>query len=128
MEAVALSLELTRLASSAFRYVFLAWEVISFRPVRYHYSDLKKRFGGFQALLLIAIFPDARQIVHRIERHVLDTEEEEALVLRKSTSEDCTMLAVAVRFMRIFPPALSAFADRLVGSHCGSSRYYGFGS
>jgi len=128
MEAVGLVLEVTRLASSAFRLVFLAWEVISFRPVRYHYSDLKKRFGGIQALVLLAIFPDARQIVHRIERHVLDTEEEEALVLRKSASEDCTMLAVAVRFMRIFSSAHSAFAERLIGGHCGPSRYYGPGS
>ncbi|QKX61813.1 uncharacterized protein TRUGW13939_08969 [Talaromyces rugulosus] len=48
-----------------------------------------------QALFLITIFPDANHIVQRIEEHVLEAKEDEALILRKSASEDCTMLAVA---------------------------------
>ncbi|KAL4877746.1 hypothetical protein BJY04DRAFT_197164 [Aspergillus karnatakaensis] len=60
-----------------------------------NYASLRQRFGVLQALMLTAMFPDARQIVERIEKHILGGRAEEALSLQKSTSEDCTMLAVA---------------------------------
>jgi hypothetical protein len=78
------------------RIVYPAWEVVTLRRLRENYSSLSQKFGGLQALLLITIFPDARQIVDRVEKYVLRAKTDEPLVLRKSTSEDCTMLAVAV--------------------------------
>lgn len=81
---------------SIYPAVFRVWEVISFRSFRQSYSGLEERFGVGQVLVLLIIFPDAKHIVQRIERHVLDAQEDEALILRKSALEDCTMLAVAV--------------------------------
>ncbi|CAI7626063.1 unnamed protein product [Penicillium bialowiezense] len=75
--------------------VFPIWEVITLHRLRKNYGSLKQKFGMLQALMLITIFPDAKQIVDRVEKHVLGAKTEEAAVLRKSTSEDCTMLAVA---------------------------------
>ncbi|KAJ5415575.1 hypothetical protein N7465_004270 [Penicillium sp. CMV-2018d] len=78
------------------RFIYPVWEVVTLRPLRKNYSSLSQKFGVLQALVLITIFPDARQIVDGIEKYVLSTKTDEPLVLRKSTSEDCTMLAVAV--------------------------------
>jgi hypothetical protein len=78
------------------RFIFPAWEVLTLQRLRRNYGSLNQKFGMLQALVLIAIFPDAKQIVDRVERHILGAKTEEALLLRKSTSEDCTMLAVAV--------------------------------
>ncbi|PKY03727.1 hypothetical protein P168DRAFT_344868 [Aspergillus campestris IBT 28561] len=72
-----------------------AWEVFSLRFSRKTYSDLRHKFGTLKALFLLMTFPDAKHIVDRIEKHVLDAEADEPMMLRKSTSEDCTMLAVA---------------------------------
>ncbi|KAJ5521812.1 hypothetical protein N7527_005927 [Penicillium freii] len=77
------------------RFIYPVWEVVTLRPLRKNYSSLSQKFGVLQALVLITIFPDARQIVDGIEKYVLSTKTDEPLVLRKSTSEDCTMLAVA---------------------------------
>lgn len=78
------------------RFIYPVWEVVTLRPLRKNYSSLSQKFGMLQALVLITIFPDARQIVDGIEKYVLSAKTDEPLVLRKSTSEDCTMLAVAV--------------------------------
>lgn len=78
------------------RFIYPVWEVVTLRPLRKNYSSLSQKFGVLQALVLIAIFPDARKIVDGIEKYVLSAKTDEPLVLRKSTSEDCTMLAVAV--------------------------------
>lgn len=78
------------------KVIFPIWEVITLHRLRKNYGSLKQKFGMLQALMLITIFPDAKQIVDRVEKHVLGAKTEEAAVLRKSTSEDCTMLAVAV--------------------------------
>lgn len=80
------------------RFIYPVWEVLSLRRLRKNYGSLNQKFGILQALVLIIIFPDAKQIVDRVEKHVLGNETEEAMVLRRSTSEDCTMLAVAVCF------------------------------
>ncbi|OQE96201.1 hypothetical protein PENNAL_c0001G09431 [Penicillium nalgiovense] len=77
------------------RFIYPAWEVLSFRRLRKNYDNLKQKFGTLQASVLIIIFPDAKQIVDRVEKHVLGAETDEAILLRKLTSEDCTMLAVA---------------------------------
>ncbi|CAG8395331.1 unnamed protein product [Penicillium salamii] len=77
------------------RFIYPAWEVVTLHRLRKNYSSLSQKFGGLQALLLMAIFPDGRQIVDRVERYVLRAKTDEPLVLRKSTSQDCTMLAVA---------------------------------
>ncbi|KAL2824399.1 hypothetical protein BDW59DRAFT_180265 [Aspergillus cavernicola] len=77
------------------KFIYPAWEVLTLHHLRKNYSSLNQKFGTLQAIVLIAIFPDARQIVDRVEKHVLGAKTQEAIVLRKSTSEDCTMLAVA---------------------------------
>jgi hypothetical protein len=68
----------------------------SFRRLRKNYGNLKQKFGTLQVLMLLIIFPDGKRIVDRVEKHVLDAETDEVIVLRKLTSENCTMLAVAV--------------------------------
>lgn len=78
------------------KLIYPAWEVLSLRSLRNKYGNLERKFGTLQALLLIIIFPDATQLVGRVEKHVLGAETDEPIMLRKSTSEDCTMLAVAV--------------------------------
>lgn len=78
------------------KFIYPAWEVLSLRRLRKNHGCLKQKFGTLQALVLIIIFPDAKHIVDRVERHVLGAETDEAIMLRKSTSDDCTMLAVAV--------------------------------
>ncbi|KAL4786595.1 hypothetical protein BJX76DRAFT_365380 [Aspergillus varians] len=83
----------SRLVTS--RYGYPTWEVLTLHHLRKNYSTLKQKFGTLQALVLITIFADAKQIVDRVEKHVLGAKTQEAIVLRKSTSEDCTMLAVA---------------------------------
>lgn len=46
--------------------------------------------------MAIIVFPDASQLVDRIEKHLPRSETDEPIMLRKSTSEAYTMLAVAV--------------------------------
>lgn len=76
--------------------IYAAWEVLSLRRLRKNYSSLKHKFGILRALVLIIIFSDAKQVVDRVEKHVLAAKTGEAIVLRRSALEDCTMLAVAV--------------------------------
>jgi hypothetical protein len=82
--------------------IYNAFEIITFRALRRSFSELKEHYGFFQAVLLVFIFPDARHVLQRIERHLLrshaneTTAIEEAMALKKSLTEDCTMLAVAV--------------------------------
>lgn len=78
------------------RVIYPAWEILTLHRLRKHYGSLRPKFGMLQALVLMTIFPDAKHIVDRVEKHVLGANTEEVTVLRKSTSEDCTMLAVAV--------------------------------
>lgn len=81
------------------KFIYPTWEILTLQRLRENYSSLNQKFGMLQALVLITIFPDAKGIVDRVEKHVLGAQTEEATVLRKSTSEDCTMLAVAVCFV-----------------------------
>jgi hypothetical protein len=82
--------------------IYNAFEIITFRALRRSFSELKEHYGFLQAVLLVFIFPDARHVLKRIERHLLrshaneTTAMEEAMALKKSLTEDCTMLAVAV--------------------------------
>lgn len=104
--------------------LFIFWEIITFRSVRHDFSDLKKKFAFVEALVLTTFFPDARQIVQRVEKHVLGTKADEALVLRKSISEDCTMLAVAVSLLHLFSPKRKLVLTAPLGGYCGSSCDY----
>lgn len=104
------------------KFIYPAWEVLSLRRLRNNYGNLKQKFGTLQALVLIIIFPDAKQIVDRVEKHVLGAETDELIMLRKSTSEDCTMLAVAV-----CPDHLIEAEDcskKFIGSYRCASCYY----
>ncbi|THX28372.1 hypothetical protein D6D10_09217 [Aureobasidium pullulans] len=58
-------------------------------------KDLKDEYGAFQAAILLVLFPDARKVMNRIEKHVLRSETDNAMVMKKALAEDCTMLAVA---------------------------------
>ncbi|THX96142.1 hypothetical protein D6D03_08897 [Aureobasidium pullulans] len=59
------------------------------------YLILKDEYGAFQAAILLVLFPDARKVMNRIEKHVLRSETDNAMVMKKALAEDCTMLAVA---------------------------------
>lgn len=104
------------------RFIYPAWEVLSFRRLRKNYDNLKQKFGTLQALVLIIIFPDAKRIVDRVEKHVLGAETDEAISLRKLTSEDCTMLAVAVCLDH--PIKAENYSEKFAGSYRGASCYY----
>jgi hypothetical protein len=71
------------------------FEIVTFKA-------LKEDYGVIQATLLVFIFPDARHVLKRIRRQLLEpqsdgmTAMEEAMALKKSMTDDCNMLAVAV--------------------------------
>ncbi|KLJ11605.1 hypothetical protein EMPG_13213 [Blastomyces silverae] len=71
------------------------YEVITFRSFRDTFANLTKAYGLFHAITLVFIFPDAYDVIQRIEEHVLLSTGEEPMVLRKYLSDDCSMLAVA---------------------------------
>lgn len=72
------------------------WDVLSFTCLRETYAILSNRFTRLQALALIAIFPEAKTILDRVERRVLGANTQEALKFKKSISDDCAQLGVAV--------------------------------
>jgi hypothetical protein len=78
-------------------------ELVSFRALRRSFAGLRGEYGVLQAVLLLFLFPDAGDVLKRIEEHLLQppsddrTAMDEALALKKSLADDCTMLAVAVR-------------------------------
>lgn len=88
------SLGLSLIERSLLAYEYL--ELVSLRGLRQSFEKLRKEYGIIQALLLLFVFPDARDVVERIEKHVLGAATEEALALKRSLSSDCSMLAVAV--------------------------------
>lgn len=94
------AIDAARLSS---QLAYNAFDIITFRALRRSFAELKKDYGFFQAILLVLIFPDARHVLRRIQQHLLGpqldevTAMEEAMVLKKSMADDCSMLAVAVR-------------------------------
>lgn len=62
------------------RSIYPVWEVVTLRPLRKNYSSLTQEFGVLQALVLVTMFPDARQIVDGIEKYVLSAKTDEPLV------------------------------------------------
>lgn len=97
--AVDLTIRSARLAS---QLTYNTFEILTLRALRRSFSELCADYGVIQAILLFFIFPDARDVLRRIQRHLLKphsdlaTAMEEALALKKALSDDCTMLAVAV--------------------------------
>ena len=85
------------------------FEIVTLKGLRRSFLELKEDYGVIQATLLIFIFPDARHVLKRIKRQLLDpqsdgmTAMEEAMALKKSMTDDCSMLAVAVGW----PPILA---------------------
>ncbi|THY43915.1 hypothetical protein D6C90_08436 [Aureobasidium pullulans] len=59
------------------------------------YIILKDEHGAFRAAILLVLFPDARKVMNRIEKHVLRSKSDNAMLMKKALAEDCTMLAVA---------------------------------
>lgn len=63
------------------------------------YIILKDEHGAFRAAILLVLFPDARKVMNRIEKHVLRSKSDNAMLMKKALAEDCTMLAVAVSLL-----------------------------
>ncbi|OAT13340.1 hypothetical protein BDBG_08563 [Blastomyces gilchristii SLH14081] len=90
--------ELKRVKSiwDAERMLNLEIDVITFRSFRHTFANLKNTDGLFHAIItLVFIFPDANDVVWGIEEHMLLCKGEEPMVLKKSLSDGCSMLAVA---------------------------------
>lgn len=65
------------------------------------FVTLRREHGSFRAFILLVLFSDARQVMDRIERHLLRSEPNNTMIMKKALADDCTMLAVAVS---ISPP------------------------
>lgn len=108
------------------RFTYPAWEGLTLHRLRKNNGSLHPKFGMLQALALITIFPDAKQIVDRVEKYVLGAKTDEVMVLRKSRSEDRTMLAVAA-CLEISPnqfQTLKGVSNVLTGCYCGASCHH----
>ncbi|KAH7083024.1 hypothetical protein BKA63DRAFT_561217 [Paraphoma chrysanthemicola] len=83
------------------QFTYNVFEIITLKALRRSFLELKEDYGVIQAALLVFIFPDARHVLKRISRQVLEpqsdgmTAMEEAMALKKSMTDDCSMLAVA---------------------------------
>ncbi|THX23239.1 hypothetical protein D6D12_08542 [Aureobasidium pullulans] len=91
-------LEALSIISSAVGIAQLAYRLVETIVLHYalgSYLILKDEYGAFQAAILLVLFPDARKVMNRIEKHVLRSETDNAMVMKKALAEDCTMLAVA---------------------------------
>lgn len=71
--------------------VLATWHVFN------SFLTLSKDHGIFRALILLFLFPDAREVMDRIEKHLLRSDPKNAMIMKKALADDCTMLAVAVR-------------------------------
>ena len=67
------------------------------------YESIKREFlrcvhdyGPVRAFLLFTFFQNAKKIINRVKRHVIDKEPREAGLMKKSYTESFTMIAVAV--------------------------------
>jgi len=84
------------------QFTYNVFEIVTLKGLRRSFLELKEDYGVIQATLLVFIFPDARHVLKRIKRQLLDpqsdgmTAMEEAMALKKSMTDDCSMLAVAV--------------------------------
>ncbi|THX48282.1 hypothetical protein D6D06_09183 [Aureobasidium pullulans] len=69
--------------------VLATWHVFN------SFLTLSKDHGIFRALILLFLFPDAREVMDRIEKHLLRSDPKNAMIMKKALADDCTMLAVA---------------------------------
>ncbi|THW59691.1 hypothetical protein D6D20_06320 [Aureobasidium pullulans] len=91
-------LEALSIISSVIGIARFAYQLVETIVLHYalgSYLILKDEHGAFQAAILLVLFPDARKVMNRIEKHVLRSETDNAMVMKKALAEDCTMLAVA---------------------------------
>ncbi|THV93978.1 hypothetical protein D6D26_07970 [Aureobasidium pullulans] len=91
-------LEALSIISSAVGIAQLAYRLVETIVLHYalgSYLTLKDEHGAFRAAILLVLFPDARQVMKRIETHLLESQSDNAMVMKKALAEDCTMLAVA---------------------------------
>ncbi|THW77556.1 hypothetical protein D6D18_09888 [Aureobasidium pullulans] len=96
-------LEALSFISSAVGIAQLAYRLVETIVLHYalgSYLTLKDEHGAFRAAILLVLFPDARQVMKRIETHLLESQSDNAMVMKKALAEDCTMLAVAVSFFQ----------------------------
>jgi len=87
------------LISSVVGIAHVAYQLVETIVLHYalgSYLTLKDEHGTFRAAILLVLFPDARKVMNRIEKHVLRSESDNAMVMKKALAESCTMLAVAV--------------------------------
>lgn len=92
LEALSFISSVVGIAQLAYRLV----ETIVLHYALGSYLTLKDEHGAFRAAILLVLFPDARKVMNRFEKHVLRSESDNAMVMKKALAEDCTMLAVAV--------------------------------
>lgn len=71
-------------------------QIVTFHPIVKSFLILKEDYDIIRALLLVFVFPDAREVIDRIRKHILRSSSEEAMAMKKLLTDDCTMLAVAV--------------------------------
>ncbi|THX03462.1 hypothetical protein D6D13_07652 [Aureobasidium pullulans] len=86
------------LISSVVEIAHVAYQLVETIVLHYalgSYLTLEDEHGTFRAAISLALFPDAEEVVNRIEKHVLRSESDNAMVLKRTLAEDCTMLAVA---------------------------------
>ncbi|THW41849.1 hypothetical protein D6D22_05185 [Aureobasidium pullulans] len=86
------------LISSVVGIAHVAYQLVETIVLHYalgSYLTLKDEHGTFRAAILLVLFPDARKVMNRIEKHVLRSESDNAMVMKKALAESCTMLAVA---------------------------------
>ena len=89
------------------------------------YHGLRKKYTIRQALALLVIFPDAKRMVEEVERHILHSDSDEPAVFRRSISEDCTILAVAVCLnLPCTSRSEELLADGHIGGYSSSSCHY----
>ncbi|PGH07457.1 hypothetical protein GX51_01758 [Blastomyces parvus] len=124
MDAVALhafeaiSLKLALIGNAELRYKIS--EVVTFRSFRHTFAHLKCTYGLIGAITLVFIFPDADDVIRRIEEHsaIIAQVAISALSLQSLSSAHWTSLAVFV--ISLVTALLSVFYACLLHRTLGS--------
>jgi hypothetical protein len=109
MEALSLAGSVVATAFLASKLLFETLEIVTLRGLRRSFAELKTDYGVLRAVLLVFIFPDARDVLKRIQQRVLRSQVderaaiEEVMAFKKSLADDCNMLAVAVCVIHTSP-------------------------
>ncbi|OJD28349.1 hypothetical protein ACJ73_00248 [Blastomyces percursus] len=98
-------------AASTVEPLYKIYEVATFRNFRHTFANLKNTNGMFHAITLVFIFPDADEVVRRIEEHVLLSQgEEEPMWHYYMVPEGIPNIAREMKSAIISHVAISAFS------------------